>query len=520
MTIIIKVVAISLLPIFEDEAYYAYWAKNPAWGYFDHPPMVAWLGSLVNIVPTAFGFRFIGLVLCAFGLWMFGRLCEESLRRADSSAVRRVFCLFAFSAGGLILGVLLTPDVGMAVAWIAGLHEAAVAIKRDPRRWLSAGLIVGLGLLSKYTMILILPVLFFGMIFSKRKQGGWPYLGVVVAFLVFVPHIIWNTQNDWVSFRFQLQRGLKNSHLSINTESTPLSHSTAVADSFESRVSDYFLDAALEPKVRKARSFLQNAQKNIVDYAGSLLLLWGFLLLLLPMLWGIWNKAILSSIHPELRPLILLATVVPILFFLAIACFTKVEANWAAIYLPSAAILLGESLSKSKRLMLWCAVANICALIALSIHASLPPGAPRLPIARIERETGGFRELADTIKQILEETPSFVLFDSYQTGSMLMHYQPKLHAWQLPAMTRDSEFTRSQEWSTFTGEQNILVVQYQRQARSIPGYRLIEAEELRLCERGLLSRWTYQPGLSYANICAEQTLRRWFLLQYQKEVLP
>ena len=31
-----------MLPLSADEAYYAQWAQHPDWGYFDHPPMVAW----------------------------------------------------------------------------------------------------------------------------------------------------------------------------------------------------------------------------------------------------------------------------------------------------------------------------------------------------------------------------------------------------------------------------------------------------------------------------------------------
>ena len=33
--------------LLEDEAYYWVWSENLAWGYFDHPPMVAFLAALL-----------------------------------------------------------------------------------------------------------------------------------------------------------------------------------------------------------------------------------------------------------------------------------------------------------------------------------------------------------------------------------------------------------------------------------------------------------------------------------------
>ena len=49
---ILKFLVVCLLPLTEDEAYYSYWAKFPDFGYFDHPPIVAWLSSLVGVFPS------------------------------------------------------------------------------------------------------------------------------------------------------------------------------------------------------------------------------------------------------------------------------------------------------------------------------------------------------------------------------------------------------------------------------------------------------------------------------------
>src|SRR5687767_15204531 len=47
-----------------DEAYYFLWGQYPAWGYFDHPPMVGWLTYVSSLFFGGnLGARFLTLVL-------------------------------------------------------------------------------------------------------------------------------------------------------------------------------------------------------------------------------------------------------------------------------------------------------------------------------------------------------------------------------------------------------------------------------------------------------------------------
>src|SRR5262249_61341032 len=76
--------------------------------------------------------------------------------------------------------VLTTPDVALFTAWCAALHEGAAALAGRRRRWIGAGVAVGLGLLSKYAMVLIAPVFLWGLWRSDRQalRTPWPWLGV------------------------------------------------------------------------------------------------------------------------------------------------------------------------------------------------------------------------------------------------------------------------------------------------------------------------------------------------------
>lgn len=72
--------------------------------------------------------------------------------------------------------------------------------------WLLIGLFGGAGLISKYTMALYALGLIMGLLLVKRadhlKTAG-PWLGILMALMVFSPVLIWNYRNNWLSFAFQ-----------------------------------------------------------------------------------------------------------------------------------------------------------------------------------------------------------------------------------------------------------------------------------------------------------------------------
>jgi 4-amino-4-deoxy-L-arabinose transferase-like glycosyltransferase len=96
------------------------------------------------------------------------------------------------------------------------LHESG-----NPRWWLAAGLFAGLALLSKFTVIMLLPaVLAFALVPDWRRRwllSPYPWLAALIAVVVFSPVLIWNAQHDWASFRFQFVRAVATHPLSFRT---------------------------------------------------------------------------------------------------------------------------------------------------------------------------------------------------------------------------------------------------------------------------------------------------------------
>ena len=128
------------LPLSADEAYYWLWSRHPAAGYFDHPPMIAWLiraGTLL-FGDTPFGVRFAGVVLSLPASWFVWRAASLILKDHDR-AMRPVLqsdSMVWRAAGG-------TPDMPSIVERRAVLFmpHAGPAREGDAQSWLGQGIV-------------------------------------------------------------------------------------------------------------------------------------------------------------------------------------------------------------------------------------------------------------------------------------------------------------------------------------------------------------------------------------------
>lgn len=199
---------LKVLPLMPEEGYYWNYAIRPALGYLDHPPMVAWL---IGLSQALFGhgeasLRLPSLVCGGVVILFVYRLARRLVDRPAALVAAALAAVIPYPF--MAAGVMMTPDAPLAAAWTASLyflHRALVG--GEGRAWYGAGIALGLGLLSKYTIATLgLGALAFCVL--DRRARGWflrpePYLAVLIALLLFAPVIYWNWANDWASFRFQ-----------------------------------------------------------------------------------------------------------------------------------------------------------------------------------------------------------------------------------------------------------------------------------------------------------------------------
>jgi 4-amino-4-deoxy-L-arabinose transferase-like glycosyltransferase len=194
-----------------DEAYYWTWSKENVLSFLDHPPMIAWFIRFGTAIfgDTNLGVRFAGIV----AMLVTQLLLADMVRRVTGD-LRAVVLAILMPEAALYYGLLMAkvaPDTALipfAVAMVWALVRLAQS--NEPRWWLVAGLFAGLALLSKFTAIMLLPaVVAFAVVPDWRRRwlfSPYPWLAALIALIVFSPVLIWNTQHDWASFKFQLVR--------------------------------------------------------------------------------------------------------------------------------------------------------------------------------------------------------------------------------------------------------------------------------------------------------------------------
>ena len=535
-----------LMPLVQDEAYYFAWAQHLAFGYFDHPPIVALIGWAATFAHGSPLIARLGtLATAAMTFAATARLFRILGLRTPTAQATALLLAFG-NIMGLILGVITTPDTGLMLAWTIALSEAALALQGAHRRWLSAGLATGLGFLAKYMMVLIGPVFLWALIAEARRvprqaalRSPWPYLGALVALVVILPHLAWNADNDWITMRFQLRHGFISSHMNLPRSDVLPWPEQAKIGSREWELAEVFKgppEALKKPRVATVFDPYLNALSRCLTFFGSQLAFWGALAgVILQTWWERWRlrrrgasgtlagpaqpmaiaPALSSALTPASRPLVVASVAVPLAFFAALSLATGVEANWSAMYLFGAAALLAPLLQRKGR-ALWLAFAINATLLALIIchaHTGLLPIHPKRD--RILSESHGYKELGSYVARL--KGPLFT--DSYQLTAMVRFYSDGRQVAQWPRMTRDSEFVRQPNPVFTTADLHAEAAFWLLTSSPPPhfiGFRAVDMTQLRDCKDAGLQVISTTAAREVYSPCS-QPIHAWFLVRYETE---
>jgi dolichol-phosphate mannosyltransferase len=209
---VLRLVYLGSVELLPEEAYYWDYSRHLDIGYLDHPPMVAWLIRLGTAVfgQSQFGVR-VGALACSVLTSVFTyRLTRNLYGEATALAALVLSQALPFF---FLTGLLITPDAPLTAAWAALLFylERALVEGRSSAWW-RVGFWLGIGIISKYTIALLVFVALVFMLWdrqSRRWLRRWePYAAALLALAIFSPVIIWNAHHDWASFVFQTSRRL------------------------------------------------------------------------------------------------------------------------------------------------------------------------------------------------------------------------------------------------------------------------------------------------------------------------
>jgi 4-amino-4-deoxy-L-arabinose transferase-like glycosyltransferase len=339
----LRLIAAATIPLSADEAYYRVWAHALAFGYPDHPPMVAIMirAGIAIAGDTQLGIRLLGPIAALLGsllLVQAGVYLAES-HGATAMQARQAGWRAAWLLNATLLcnagAVIMTPDTPLLLGWTGCLAAIARAIRTGRASWfLAGGACAGLSMDSKYTAGLLAPALLAWLIAVPEARPllrRWqPYAGAALAIALFAPVFAWNAAHHWASFARQGGRG-QDFHLA--------------------RAGQYLAE-------------LLGAQLGLATP-----------LLAIVFCVGVVRCARNGAWRRPASGLLLAVTALPALVFLQHALGGRVQANWPGVIYPSAALAAALTL-----VPFWRASALLGAALSVAIllqAAAAPFALPR-----------------------------------------------------------------------------------------------------------------------------------------------
>lgn len=423
----------------EDEAHYWEWSRNLDLSYYSKGPMVAYIIFTFTSIfgNTELGVRF-GAIAVSLGINLITYLFISDMFNEKKAfySVMLMNIIPLFAAGAIIF----TIDPPFFFFWCLAIFFTHKAINYDKRWWYAVGIALGMGILTKYTMTLFIPLLFAFLLLS-RANNHWvikkePYLAVIIGLLFFTPVILWNLQHDWVSFRhvagqaglsderaWSLREAVKNFSEFIGIQIviiTPVIFAGMVYAGYRS-VRGFIMERRGMPCFCMEGSSQRNAFHNPISGDDYLFLI-------------IFSMPIF-------------------LFFLIYSLYSKVQGNWAAIaYFTAtiATVAVFDEVYERKRssflkitIISGIVIASLVTAVGHNTDLLKSIGIPIKPdpTARLK----GWNELGNEISKINKgmQKHTFIFSNRYQISSELAFYvdgHPKVYCVNLGRRLNQYDF--------------------------------------------------------------------------------
>jgi 4-amino-4-deoxy-L-arabinose transferase-like glycosyltransferase len=191
---------------FIDELYYIACARRLDFGYVDHPPLapavlrlnLALFGDSLPAIrlPSALAAALTALTTG----WLAARLGAGPFGQALASVCAVVPPIL------LVLFSFFSMNSFEILLWAAILVVAVLLVERnEPRLWLAFGVLAGIALENKHTVAVLALAILVGLILTPERKllfTRWLWIGGAVAFLLFLPNLLWQIEHGFPSFEF------------------------------------------------------------------------------------------------------------------------------------------------------------------------------------------------------------------------------------------------------------------------------------------------------------------------------
>ncbi len=191
---------------FRDELYYIADGHHLAFGYVDQPFLIGWLAALLNLLAgdNLVAIHVIPALAAGALVFVTGLIARELGGGRFAEGLAATAALFALVF--LATGSIFSMDVLDELCWAIGIFIVVRLLRRDePRLWLAFGLVAGIGLTAKLTMLFFGFALVIGLLLTPARRyfrSRWIWLGGAIAGAFLLPYIIWNALNGFPTWEF------------------------------------------------------------------------------------------------------------------------------------------------------------------------------------------------------------------------------------------------------------------------------------------------------------------------------
>ena len=379
---LIRVVFISNTLLVDDEAYYAMYARHLSWGYIDHGPVVAfiiWFFTLVH--ESSFTVR-IGSVflmtLTSFIVFYYGKYLVTFKTALAMSVLVSANLLFHTNS------IIITPDAPLAFFTINAIIFYYLAYFKNEKFIYIGGIMIGLAVLSKVSALF--PAIgIFLFPFLAKDMRHWIrnihfYGSFILSFIIFLPFVIWNLQNEFAFVKYQGSHILEGGGLSDFIELW-LGVALLIGPL-------YFFHSTIKP-------FLHISNwKNITHE----------------------------------KKYFTLVTIFPLIYFITQSAFSRLELNWVAPIFSGGLFLVGLELNSQKKIsrgfkfQIGYSLLLIGLIMIQTFYPILPLKGKSDPTNRYYM----YSNLINDTKKMLKEKPALaklrIVSNEFQIPSMINFY--------------------------------------------------------------------------------------------------
>ncbi len=179
---------------FRDELYFIICGRHPQWGYVDQPPVVPLLAAATQVFGhSLLLLRLVPAFFAAAGVYVTCVLAAEFGGGTFGQALAAL--TFLFTGVLMSFGTKVGPDeVGLWTWPLLALFVVRIIKGADPRLWMLFGLVAGLSIESKYSVLFLLAAFIAGLLLTPERRflaSLWVGAGACVALVVALPAVLW-----------------------------------------------------------------------------------------------------------------------------------------------------------------------------------------------------------------------------------------------------------------------------------------------------------------------------------------